>query len=418
MNNIAVVIPARYKSSRLPGKLMININDVPIIHHTYNNVLKSKLIKKENIYIFTDSEIILNYMKKINNNVILTDENCQTGNERICKYLHKLNSKFDYIVNIQADEPFINSENIDFAINCHLENKNTDKLFYTTLHQKIDDNNYLNSQACLTVQFKNNNDVITYSRNVLPGNKLGINDINKFDYYGFTGIYVFNIEYLKLFNDLPDTKYQLFEDIEQMKIIENGYTIKTFECPKYNEISINTKEDLDYLLDKYCGIKNQKSKIKLVVFDLDGVFTNSKIYIDEKNNLTKCYNGKDSYALKLLLNRNIKTALITAHETDCVKYMSHIVNRMNEVVIGKYDKVTELNRIRNKYNIELNEIAYIGDDLPDLECMKLVGFTACPLDAVSDVKKYVNFISTKVGGDGAVREFIEYLINKNLIFTK
>lgn len=419
MNNIAVIIPARYKSSRLPGKLMINIKDKTVIEHTYTKVLESKLILKENIFIFTDSIIIKKHMDKLNSNVFLTDENCKNGTERICKYLYLLNNKYDFIVNIQADEPFINPINIDYAIKKHLSHKNQDNIFYTTLHQKILDNKYLNSQGCLTVQFKSNNDVITYSRNVIPGNKNGINDVNKFNYYGFTGIYVFNLEFLKKFNSLPNTQYQQFEDIEQMKIIENGYTIKTYECPEYNEISLNSKEDLDFLLNKYLGLKSEKkyeNKIKLVIFDLDGVFTDSKIYIDEKNNLTKCYNGKDSYALKLLIKRNIKTALITAHMTDCVKYMSHIVERMDYFVMGKYNKVSELYNLQEKFKLNLNEIAYIGDDLPDLECMKLVGFSACPIDAVNDVKNYVNYVCTKKGGDGAVREFVEYLINNNLIY--
>lgn len=418
MDNIGLIIPARYKSKRLPNKLMIKILNIPVIEHTYNRVLQSKLIKKENIFIFTDSEIIKKHMDNICNNVYITDENCKNGTERICKYIHLINYKFDIIVNIQADEPFIDPINIDSAIMYHLKNINTDKLFYTTLHQKILDNNYLNSQGCLTVQFKNNNDVITYSRNVIPGNKFGVNDISKFDYYGFTGIYVFNRKYLKIFNNLPDTKYQLYEDIEQMKIIENGYVIKTFECPEYNEISLNTKEDLDFLLEKYCGIKILKikiPKIKLVIFDLDGVFTNSKIYIDEQNNLMKCYNGKDSYGLKLLRNKGIKTVLLTAHETDCVKYMSHIITRMNDVIIGEYNKIKELIRLKEKYNLQLNEIAYIGDDLPDLPCIKIVGFSACPYDAIEEVKQNVKYICKNRGGNGAVREFIEYLINKKLL---
>ena len=423
LNNIAIVIPARYKSSRLPNKLMYEINNKPVIQLTYEKVLKCPGINKNNIYIFTDSSIILNKMKTICDNTFMTDKNCKNGTERICKHLNYINKNIDIIVNIQGDEPYIDEKNIKYAINKHLMNKPIEKLFYTTLHQKILDNNYLNSQGCLTVQFNKYNEVMTYSRNVIPGNKSVINNINNFDYYGFTGIYVFNRKYLKIFNELPDTKYQLFEDIEQMKILENGFKIKTFECPYFNEISLNTKEDLNYLLNKYSKqeynskkvsnlkqIYNLNINIKMVIFDLDGVFTNSKIYIDENNNIMKCYNGKDTYGIKLLKEKNIKTALITAHKTDCVKYMTHIINRMDDVIIGNYNKIDELYKLMNKYNLNADEIAYIGDDLPDLPCIKKVGLSACPNDAVNEVKKNVNYICNKKGGDGAVREFIEYLL--------
>jgi len=88
---------------------------------------------------------------------------------------------------------------------------------------------------------------------------------------------------------------------------------------------------------------------------------------------------------------------------------------MDDIIMGKYDKIMELMRLKIKYNLEFSEIAYIGDDLPDLPCIKKVGFSACPNDAVSDIKKNVDYICKKIGGDGAVREFVKYLINNNLL---
>jgi YrbI family 3-deoxy-D-manno-octulosonate 8-phosphate phosphatase len=414
---MCIIVPARYASSRLYGKIMMKLNGLPIIHHTFNKTMQSEIVDKNDIYIFTDNKIIKDYMDPFCDNVFITGS-CNNGTERISKNIHFLKKKYDLIINIQADEPLIDPRNIDFAILKHLENINNKEVFYTTLHQKIDDNDYLNSQECLTVQINKFNDVITYSRNVLPGNKKGVNNINKFDYYGFTGIYVFNPELLKIYHQLEDTKYQLFEDIEQMKIIENNYKIKSYECSFYNEISINSEKDLEYVCKKY-ELKtdydfSENKKIKLVAFDLDGVFTDGKIDVNENGVITKRYNGKDSYGLKLLNDKNIKTVLITAHDSDTTRNMNHIISRMDKVIIGKYDKLTEMDKIVKEFELDYSEIAYIGDDLPDVDILKRVGLSGCPSNAVDDVKNICNFKCKNIGGDGAVREFIDYILKNSV----
>jgi 3-deoxy-manno-octulosonate cytidylyltransferase (CMP-KDO synthetase) len=241
---VCVCIPARYNSQRLPGKLMYKFNnDLTTIELTYLQVKKCNYVN--DIYILTDHIIIYDYMKnKYNANIILTS-NCINGTERISKYLHMIPDEYNIIVNIQADEPFIDYRNIDFAIS-----KFSNDSYYTTLHQKIDDLEYLKSTSCVKVMVNKNNDVLLYSRNIIPWNKDGkIN--NNINYYGFTGIYVFNRELLKNYHIMDNTPYQLEEDIEQLRILENGYKIKSYECPYYNEISLNDENDYKYLLNKY-----------------------------------------------------------------------------------------------------------------------------------------------------------------------
>jgi 3-deoxy-D-manno-octulosonate cytidylyltransferase len=411
MDNICICIPARFNSSRLPGKLTMKLDNITVIEKTFLEAKKSKIASK--IFILTDN----NNIKKIFENrddvtVIMTDENCKNGTERISTNLNKIDQKFDLIVNVQGDEPFIDYRNIDHAIEKHLKN-NCENLFYTTLHQKIEDVKYLESPSCLTVQFTRNNDVMTYSRSILPGNKTGKPDLEKYDYYGFTGIYVFNREYLKEFHNMENSKYQDIEDIEQMKIIENGYKIKTFECPYFNEISLNDSDDLNYLMNKYVNKTEKKDnkKIKLAIFDYDGVFTDGKIYVDENGIKTKCYNGKDSFGLKLLKEKGIKTALITADDSDCVRKATHVISRMDMTSIGKYEKLEVLNNWIKELNISYEEISYIGDDLFDIPVLEKVGLSGCPSDAIDEVKAVCTIICKKGAGKGCVREFINSILN-------
>lgn len=410
MENICICIPARFKSSRLPGKLALKLGDITVIEKTFIEARKSTLASK--IFILTDHNDIIDLFKNRDDvTVIMTDESCINGTERISTNLNKIDEKYNLIVNVQGDEPFIDYRNIDYAIKKHIEN-NYDNLFYTTLHQKIEDIKYLESPSCLTVQFTRTNDVMTYSRSILPGNKTGKPDLEKYDYYGFTGIYVFNREYLKEFHSMENSKYQDIEDIEQMKIIENGYKIKTYECPYFNEISLNDSDDLEYLMNKYVNKTEKKDnkKIKLAIFDYDGVFTDGKIYVDENGVKTKCYNGKDSYGLEILKTNGIKTALITADNSDCVRKATHVISRMDMVSIGNYNKIEVLNNWIKELNISYEEVSYIGDDLFDIPVLEKVGLSACPSDAIDEVKVVCDIICKKGAGNGCVREFIKYIL--------
>ena len=147
------------------------------------------------------------------------------------------------------------------------------------------------------------------------------------------------------------------------------------------------------------------------MFDLDGVFTDGKIYVLE-DSIMKCYNGKDSYGLKLLRNNGIKTGLITSHDTPVVDNMSHIINRMDYISKGSYTKIEILDKWIRELNINYEEVAYIGDDLNDKIIMSKVGFCACPLNCIQEIKNISNYICKNKSGDGAVREFCDLLISK------
>lgn len=243
--DICFCIPARYRSSRLDKKLMIKLGDVTCIERTIVQTLKSKYAKN-NVFVLTDSEEIADSIKNLDVQVILTTVPCTNGTDRISKYLDRIPDNYRYIVNIQADEPFIAPANIDHAIEMHLKYGNEDRVFYTTLHEEKNSEEYLRSTASLKLILDNQNRVLYYSRNIIPWNKKG--DLSNHVYKTFTGIYVFNRDYLAKYKDMENTELQMEEDCEQLKILENNMVIKSYPTVEYNEISMNTPEDLEYLL--------------------------------------------------------------------------------------------------------------------------------------------------------------------------
>lgn len=247
MDKICCIIPARYQSSRLPGKPLITINSKSILQRTYEQVLKSSLISK--IIIATDDDRIVEHVHSFKGNVVKTDIECLNGTERICNILHLIDNSYSIIVNVQGDEPFINPNNIDFCINKYIENIHITDMVCTTIHSKINEKNDINNRGIGKLITDKNNNVMYCSRAMIPHNKNGIFDDN-ISYWAHIGIFVFRRNFLPKFLEHENTPAQLSEDIEWLKIIEMGYKIKSYEVDN-SEIGINTIEDLNYLSKKY-----------------------------------------------------------------------------------------------------------------------------------------------------------------------
>ena len=149
--------------------------------------------------------------------------------------------------------------------------------------------------------------------------------------------------------------------------------------------------------------------IKLVAFDVDGVLTDGGLIFDENGHEYKVFNAKDGQGIVNLNNAGIVTAIITARKNGTVEHRAKNLN-IKELHQGSKNKIATLTEIMEKYEISFEEIAYMGDDLPDICILEKVALKGCPADAVDEVKKVANFVSSKNGGHGAVREFCDYIL--------
>jgi len=156
------------------------------------------------------------------------------------------------------------------------------------------------------------------------------------------------------------------------------------------------------------------SKIKLVAFDVDGVMTDGSLTFLEDGREIKTYDAKDGLGVVMLGKAGIITSIITARNNGTVKHRAEVLN-IKELYMGSKNKIEALNELIQKYNLKNTEIAYMGDDLPDLCVLKEVGLKCCPNDAVDEVKEICNFISTKNGGKGAVRELCNFILKSKKI---
>lgn len=155
-------------------------------------------------------------------------------------------------------------------------------------------------------------------------------------------------------------------------------------------------------------------KIKALVMDIDGTLTDGGLYIGDQGEEVKRFHVKDGYGIcHLLPSMGIIPIIITGRNSKIV------VNRCKElgitrIVQASSDKVKDMFRILQLEGISVEETAYIGDDLNDLPCMKIVGIKGCPSDAVEEVKQIADYVTKQTGGNGAVREFIEWIKTEKL----
>lgn len=158
-------------------------------------------------------------------------------------------------------------------------------------------------------------------------------------------------------------------------------------------------------------------KIKLFLSDVDGVMTDAGMYYTESGDEFKKFNTHDGMGFQLLREVGIKTGIITTENTKIVERRATKL-KVDYLYQGKGfgSKLQAALEICTKENISLQEVAYIGDDINCIELLNAVGVAACPANAVEKVKKINNIIRLNIkGGDGAVRAFIEYLFEQNLV---
>ena len=261
MENILCCIPARFNSSRLVGKPLLKINNKTIIHHVYE---KAQKLNINNIIILTDDERIYDEVLTFGGKCAIIKEECLNGTERIINYLKTINHEiYDTILNIQGDEPFINHDVINQVLNNYIINKPT----CSTVCYKSNNIEEILSKSRGKVVVDKFNNILYCSRNVIPSNK-EYNIIKNHLYNIHVGIFVYNKKYLLENFITENTSNQLFEDIEWLKIIEQGFKVNTIFTEEL-ERGVDTIEDYNYLKEKYMKLDLFINNLKIKNLNYD-----------------------------------------------------------------------------------------------------------------------------------------------------
>ena len=232
MHDFLLVIPARYKSKRLPGKPLINLKGIPMIVRTYNQC--KKVVAPSKILVATDNKKIFNICKKNNINVMMTSNKCLTGTDRVAEVARKIKKKF--YINVQGDEPICNPSDIKKIIRTARKYPNKVINGFT----KIKNKNMFYSPHVPKVIFRKGGNLIYMSRAPIPSNKKG----SFIRGWRQVCIYSFPYKSLKIFSNLKKkTILERIEDLELNRFIEIGHEVKMIEMSN-RSVAVDTKSDL------------------------------------------------------------------------------------------------------------------------------------------------------------------------------
>lgn len=151
------------------------------------------------------------------------------------------------------------------------------------------------------------------------------------------------------------------------------------------------------------------TKIKALVFDVDGVLSAETIQMNDDGMLMRSLNTKDGYALRLAVSEGLHVAIITGAHEEAIRQRYEALC-IQDVFLGSSVKTDSLKKLLQKYDLKTDEVLYMGDDIPDYEVMKLVGMPCCPRDAAPEIREISLYISHRDGGYGCVRDVIEQVL--------
>lgn len=235
MNAIGV-IPARWASTRFEGKVLAEIGKKTIIQYVWERAKESKLL--DDLIVAADNEKVVDIVKKFGGKVCYTSPDQPSGTDRIAEVVNPIDVKI--VVNIQGDEPMVRGIMIDDLIRALLEDEEAQM---ATLVKRIEDSKDISNPNVVKVVVDKNGYALYFSRSPIPYIR---EKGDSFEFYKHIGMYAYTKDFLFTYTNLPSSKLEHAEKLEQLRVLEHGFKIKTVETA-FDTIGIDTPEDLERL---------------------------------------------------------------------------------------------------------------------------------------------------------------------------
>lgn len=247
MSNCIIIIPARYQSSRFPGKPLAKIGDKTMIQHVYERCIACDFV--QGVFVATDHEDIFDEVVKFGGMAVMTDIACENGTQRIaeaCNFVEEKIMQFDYVINVQGDEPFIAKSQIETVYQLLMQ----ENAQVATLVKEIKSTHELFSPHVVKVVMNNDKNGMYFSRSPIPFMRDVPEDIwaEEHTYFKHIGIYGFQKSVLKDITKLQATTLENAENLEQLRWLQNGYVIKLGLTDIATQ-AVDTPQDLEFILN-------------------------------------------------------------------------------------------------------------------------------------------------------------------------
>ena len=401
------VIPARYASTRLPGKPLLDICGKPLIQHVWETVSRARGL--DEVVVATDDARIAHAVQAFGGKVCMTSPDCRSGSDRVREVAASLAA--DVYVNVQGDEPLLEASAIERLRDVFTEDASVQ---VATLCSRISEEQARSPHQVKVIRDHAGN-ALYFSRAPLPFVR---ESGESTEFLGHVGIYAYRADALRGFASLPFSPLEQAEKLEQLRFLQAGIPVRVLEVPPMGA-GVDTPEDLE----RVCAVVRKRrhevalkklKHIRLIITDVDGVLTDGGLYYGPDGESLKRFHARDGLGVRLLQQAGIQVAVLSGR--DCPALRRRLADLgITKAVLEQVDKRAVLSGIIERCGVSAEEVAFIGDDIPDMEVFGLCGVSVTVGDAPDYVKTKADLVLESFGGQGAFRELIDLIIDLHRI---
>lgn len=407
---ILAVIPARYASTRLPGKPLLDICGKPMIQHVYEVVQKATLV--DAVLVATDDARIVQAVEAFGGRAVLTSPQCASGTDRLVEVARQ--EQADIYLNVQGDEPLLRPADVDRLVEALRDCPHmaaATPCYPITFDQAADPN-------LVKIVRSDSGAALYFSRARIPFDRDGEGTSA---YWGHMGMYAYRPEALRIFVEHGPGILERTEKLEQLRLLQHDVGIQTVELPPCAP-GVDTPEDLERVRAIVAGNAHSSltstmptppslAGIRLVITDVDGVLTDGGLYYGPDGECLKRFHAQDGLGMVMLRKAGIRVAVLSGRDCPALR------RRLKDLGIdmfrlGKAEKRGACESLLQEAGVSAHDALFIGDDLPDLEGFACCGLGVTVATARDEVKRAADIVLHTQGGQGAFRELVDMLLSQ------
>lgn len=405
------VIPARYASTRLPGKPLLDICGKPMIQRVCEAVGKASLV--DDVLVATDDERIARAVSDFGGRAVMTSSDCASGTDRLVEIAR--HEQADIYLNVQGDEPLLRPADVDKlveALRCHPQAAAATPCYPISAGQALDPN-------LVKVVRNEAGQALYFSRAPIPFDRDGEKQIR---YWGHMGMYAYRPAALAVFAAHAPGELERTEKLEQLRLLQHGIGIQMVELPPCAP-GVDTPGDLERVRALLEGgstpdssaaaaltLEERLRRVRLVITDVDGVLTDGGLYYGPDGESLKRFSAQDGLGIVLLQKAGIRVAVLSGR--DCPALRRRLADlEITLFRLGRVEKRAACEALLQEAGVTPQESLFLGDDLPDLDGFACCGLGIAVANARDRVRKAAHLVLNAHGGQGAFRELADKLLH-------
>ncbi|MFT4241154.1 MAG: 3-deoxy-manno-octulosonate cytidylyltransferase [Acidovorax sp.] len=397
---VVIVIPARYGSTRLPGKPLADIAGKPMVRHVYERAAQVAGVRA--VLVATDDERVAQAVGAFGGRCVMTSPDHPSGTDRLAEVMAQ--EPADIYVNLQGDEPLVRPLDVQRLVDGMLADAS---VAVGTLCHPIDAQEAQNPNT-VKVVLADSGDALYFSRSPIPYPR----EAGEATYLKHVGVYAYRREVLQRYSSLSQPMIEQAEKLEQLRLMAAGLRIRAWRVAPTGP-GVDTPECLERVRalveGRELAAQPTLSDVRLVITDVDGVLTDGGLFYDATGECLKRFHVRDGLGMKLLEESGVRVAVLSGRDSATLR--KRVADLGVELcMFGVKDKAAACRDLMAQAGVTANQTACIGDDSIDLPAFAACGLSYAVPEAPGYVRQAASGVLRTPGGQGAFRELADAIL--------